>query len=167
MRGPCQRFWFMTIKVELPMTDHLRDSSPNLEKFKAMQLSMCRKIRIMRVAKRSVVLFLTWKSLWILKSKVGPITWFVSWVCHNRSFWDKFLFTLALKTKDMCHATINSMVISWPKLEIYKPIMLVYKLARRSTRPPFPSSEGCALLSLVSEDSSSTLEIACNPSSSL
>ena len=93
--------------------------------------STCRKIGIMRVAKHLVVLFLTLRSLWILKSKVGPNTLFMSWVCHNRSFWDKFFFTLALKTKNMFYAIINSIVISWPKLEIYKPLNVSVQVGKK------------------------------------
>jgi len=40
----------------------------------------------------------------------------MSRVCHNRSFWGKLILTLALKTKDMCHGTINSLVI--PMIEV-------------------------------------------------
>ena len=32
--------------------------------------------------------------------------------CHNISFSDEFLLTLALKTRDMCHGTIESLMIS-------------------------------------------------------
>ena len=32
-------------------------------------------------------------------------------VCYNRLFWDEFFLTLALKTMDMCHGTIDSGLI--------------------------------------------------------
>lgn len=59
--------------------------------------------------------------LWMLKAKNGPNTLPMFRVCHNYSFCDKTFLPLILKTRDMCHTTVNFLVISWPKLETYKP----------------------------------------------
>ena len=60
------RFGFIMIlnpcRVEVPITDQLRDSPPHLEKYKALQIfSSCRKIEIRWTAIFSVILFLSLK----------------------------------------------------------------------------------------------------------
>jgi hypothetical protein len=50
-------------RVEVPITDYLRDYAPNLEKYKAVQIAPCRKIEIMRTAIFLVIMFLKLKLL--------------------------------------------------------------------------------------------------------
>ena len=74
-----------TIRVEAPITDHLRDSRPILEKYKAVQIFLCRKIE-RRIAIFFVISSLKLKLLWILNPKVSSNILPMSRVCHNHSF---------------------------------------------------------------------------------
>ena len=54
-----------TSRVDAPITDHLRDFAPNLEKYKVVQNFPFRKIEIKRTAKFWVNLILKLKVPWI------------------------------------------------------------------------------------------------------
>ena len=47
----------------MPITDHLRDFAPDLDKYKVMLIFSCRKIEIRRIAFFLVILFLILKLL--------------------------------------------------------------------------------------------------------
>jgi hypothetical protein len=90
-------------RVEAPIPDHLRDSAPNLEKYKVVQILPCRKIEIKKIVNFLVFLFLKLNYCKFLKSKVGLNILPIARVCHNCSF----LLALVSKLKDMCHDTIG------------------------------------------------------------
>jgi hypothetical protein len=83
--------------VEAPKTNHLRDPTPNLEKYKVVQMFIVYKDRNNEDCKIWVISFLQLTILWSLKSKVGMNILPMSIVCHNNSF----LLTLPRKTKTL------------------------------------------------------------------
>ena len=97
--------------VEAPIIDFMRDFASNMENCKVVQFFMCRKIEIIRISIFLVISFLKLKILWNFEPKVGSNTLPMFRVCHNHSFWDEFLLTLAFKTGDICHGNVDSLVV--------------------------------------------------------
>ena len=98
----------MVDRVEAPIIDHLKDSTPYLEKYKVVHFLSCRKLEIRRIANFLVILFLKLKFLWIFEAKSWPkhiyqCLEFAKTTHFNRSF----LLTLT-QNQDMCHGTIGS-----------------------------------------------------------
>ena len=54
------------------MTNHLRDYAPNLKNLRRCKYILHRKIKIMRIANFSVILFLNVKYCEFYKPRVGP-----------------------------------------------------------------------------------------------
>ena len=101
-------------RVEVPITDHLRDYAPNLEKYKVVQISPCRKIGIMRTAIFLVIIFLKLKLLCIFGSHNLSWTYYQclasAVIAHFKC---SFFFALALKLGTCVMALL---VPTWSKL---------------------------------------------------
>ena len=78
---------------------------------------LCKKIKMRRTVKISVLLFLRLKFLLNFQAKSWP-EHITNVLCLPKPLiLRRILLTLALKTGDMCHGIIDSLVIPRPKLK--------------------------------------------------